>query len=220
MLINDWNTNFLGTYTERVLFNKYFKNPRAVYLAKSEFNTTNSGKISVYDDIIKEYCKDKNWDWRLVASLIYQESRFKNDQVSWVGAFGIMQFMPNTAAVYGIDSLSSPEDQIRAGIDYLSYLDRQLAKRVGDSEERLKFVLAAYNVGIAHVYDAQALAAKYGKDPEVWEDNVDYYILNKSNPKYYKDEVVKYGYARGEEPYNYVYQIFDRYAHYVSMIEQ
>ncbi len=218
LVINDWNDNFVGTYTERVLFNKYFKNPRSVHLAKSEFNTFRGGKISKYDDIIRRYCAGKNWDWRLIASLIYQESKFVPNQVSWVGAFGLMQFMPNTAAVYGIDSLSTPEDQIRAGIEYLSYLDDQLEKRVEDPQERLKFVLAAYNVGIAHVYDAMALAEKYGKDPQIWESHVDYFILNKSNPKYYNDEVVKYGYARGEEPYKYVYQIIDRYIHYKSMI--
>ncbi len=58
------------------------------------------------------------------------------------------------------------------------------------------------------------LAEKYGKDPSVWTDNVDYFILNKSNPEYYTDTVVRYGYARGEEPYRFVGEILQRYETY------
>jgi membrane-bound lytic murein transglycosylase F len=136
-----------------------------------------------------------------------------------VGAFGLMQLMPTTAEMYDVDTNSSPEEQIRAGIQFLLWLDKQLPEEITDPEERIRFVMAAYNVGIAHIYDGRRLAEKHGKDPNIWTDNVDYYILNKSDPTYYRDSVVKYGYARGEETYNFVVEIFERYEHYKKVIE-
>ncbi|MBI9033450.1 MAG: transporter substrate-binding domain-containing protein [Bacteroidales bacterium] len=218
LTINSWSEGFMKSKTEKLVYNKYFKNEKTKYIVRSEFHTVNGGKISVYDDVIRKYCQELNWDWRLVASIIYQESNFRPESLSWAGAFGLMQLMPGTAESYGVDSLSTPEEQIEAGVKYLGWIDKQMKKKVDNERERIKFVLAAYNVGIAHVFDAMRLADKYGKDPQVWDDNVDYYLLNKSNPKYYKDSVVYYGYARGEEPYNYVYEIMDRYQHYLAMI--
>jgi len=127
--------------------------------------------------------------------------------------------MPHNAEKYGIDSLSSPEDQIKAGVQFIKLLDKQFESKIADKGERTKFVLASYNAGIAHVYDARRLAEKYNKDPNLWEQNVDYYLLNKSKPKYYNDSVVKYGYCRGTEPYNFVYDILDRYEHYKNTID-
>ncbi len=177
------------------------------------------GKISPYDEKIKEYSSLIDWDWRLLASLIYQESRFHPQAKSWAGAFGLMQLMPHTAQKYGVDSLSSPMDQIKAGVQFIKLLDKQFLDKIEDKDERTKFVLASYNAGIAHVYDARRLAEKYHKDPNLWDENVDFYLLNKSKPEYYNDSVVKYGYCRGTEPYNFVYDILDRYNHYKNVIE-
>lgn len=217
--INDWIMDYKKSVASRYTYNKYFNNPRSVNIAQSEYHSIGGGKISQYDDIIREFSGIYGLDWRLVASLIYQESRFHTDVTSWVGAFGLMQLMPATAEVYGVDTTSPPADQIRAGIQFLQWLDSQLPAGIEDPEERTKFVLAAYNVGIAHVYDARRLAEKHGKDPNKWTDNVDYFILNKSDPAYYRDSVVKYGYARGEETYYFVEEIFERYEHYKKVIE-
>ena len=59
----------------------------------------------------------------------------------------------------------------------------------------------------------------FDKDPNLWNDNVDFYLRNKSKPEFYTDSVVKYGYCRGEEPYNFVYDILERYQHYKNVIE-
>jgi membrane-bound lytic murein transglycosylase F len=217
--INEWLLNYKKSVASRYVYNKYFNNPRSVNIAQSEFHSIGGGKISQYDEIIREISEAYELDWRLVASLIYQESRFHPEVRSWVGAFGLMQLMPATAEIYGVDTTSSPAEQIVAGIKFLRYLDRQMPPEIDDPEERMRFVLAAYNVGIAHIYDARRLAEKHGKDPNVWTDNVDYYILNKSNPVYYRDSVVKYGYARGEETYNFVAEILERYEHYKEVIE-
>ena len=75
-------------------------------------------------------------------------------------------------------------------------------------------MLASYNVGIGHVMDAIRLAEKFKKNPEVWDENVSLFLLNKSNPAYYTDEVVKHGYCRGSETYLYVRNVMTRYRNY------
>ena len=217
--INSWLEDFRKSTASVYLYNKYFKNTRTVNIAKSDYYSLKGGKISPYDEKIKEYSSLIDWDWRLLASLIYQESRFHPQAKSWAGAFGLMQLMPHTAQKYGVDSLSSPMDQIKAGVQFIKLLDKQFLDKIEDKDERTKFVLASYNAGIAHVYDARRLAEKYHKDPNLWDENVDFYLLNKSKPEYYNDSVVKYGYCRGTEPYNFVYDILDRYNHYKNVIE-
>jgi membrane-bound lytic murein transglycosylase F len=218
--LNYWLENFKKTRESVFLYNKYFKNTGRRGSSGGGILSLSEGKISLYDDLIKKYSKKIEWDWRLLASLIYQESRFYPDTVAWSGAMGLMQLMPNTAAKYEIDSLSNVENQIVAGVDYIALLDRQFAEKGINTDQRVKFVLASYNAGIAHVYDAQRLAEKYNKDPHVWDNNVDFYLLNKSKPQYYNDSVVKYGYCRGEESYNFVNEIFERFEHYKNMIKE
>lgn len=219
MEVNSWLSAYKRSPASAYIYNKYFKSPRHINMAQSEYHSVRGGKVSQYDDIIQEIGKKYNIDWRLLASMIYQESRFHPHVKSWMGAFGIMQLMPHTAALYGVDTTSSVEDQIAAGVKFIGWIDRQLPESIDDPVERTKFILAAYNVGIAHVYDGRRLAEKYGKDPDRWTDNVDNFILRKSDPEIYNDSVVKYGYARGEETYKYVVEILDRYEHYKKVLE-
>jgi len=79
--------------------------------------------------------------------------------------------------------------------------------------------MASYNCGYGHVLDAQRLAEKRGLDKTKWDENVEKMILQLSNPKNYNDPVIKYGFVRGIEPYNYVQQIFERYDHYKEFIK-
>lgn len=219
--IDNWLKIFKNSTEYALIYNKYFRNPRSVKIVESDYYAKNTGKVSSYDDFIKKYSKDIDWDWRLLASLIYQESRFKPNVKSWAGAYGLMQFMPTTARRFGVNRNSSPEKQIKAGVEFIKWLDKRFENRgITDDEEKTKFILASYNVGLGHILDARRLAEKEGKDPDKWENNVDEYILKKSNPKYYKDPVVKYGYCRGSETYNYVYQILDRYEHYKNIIPE
>jgi membrane-bound lytic murein transglycosylase F len=219
--INVWLNKFYKTLDSRVVYNKYFKNiSRRRILKKSMYNSYGEGHLSPYDDIIKKEAKELGWDWRLLASLIHQESEFKPDVVSWVGAQGIMQMMPDVMEKYNIDSTSPPSRHINAGVKYIKYLEKQLPPEIADSLERIKFVLAAYNTGIGHVFDARRLAEKYGKDPNKWTDNVDYFILHLSEKKYYNDPVVYYGYVRGRETYNFVKEILQRYGDYKNLIKE
>lgn len=216
--VNTWLEGFKKSLSSRLIYDKYFNNQRSINYARSEYHSIGGGKISPYDEVVKTISSRYNLDWRLVSSLIYQESGFKPDAKSWVGAYGLMQLMPSTAEMFGVDSLSSPEQQIEAGIKFIRWLDRQIPEEVLE-EERIKFTLAAYNVGLAHVYDARRLAQKYDSDPNIWTGSVDTFLRQKSNPKFYRDSVVRYGYCRGEEPYNFVIEIMDRYDHYKNLIK-
>lgn len=101
----------------------------------------------------------------------------------------------------------------------INSLDRTFAERVPDPAERIKFVLAAYNAGPGHVIDAIAIARKTGRDPQVWDGNVAEAMLLKSNPEYYRDPDVKFGYFRGRETYAYVSEIMDFYNKVIQKIK-
>lgn len=209
---NDWIARAEKKHLRKIM-TRYLQNGR--YITKRR---EDSGKqLSRYDNDIKATAEKIGWDWRLLAALIYQESRFKADLESDKGAFGLMQLMPSVMSRYGIDYNSSPREQLEAGGKLIKYLDKTLENKVADRDERVKFVLAAYNAGMGHVLDAQRLAQKYGKAPDVWDDNVDYYILNKS--KYLSDTCCKAGFLRGGQTYRFVEDIMERYQNYKNLME-
>lgn len=210
--INEWIDDAEQKHLRKIML-RYIKNGRYITSRREESNS----RLSSFDNSIKKTAKHIGWDWRLLAALIYQESRFKVDLESEKGAFGLMQLMPSVMTKYGIDYDSSPEEQLEAGGKLIKYLDKSLKNKVVDSLERVKFVLAAYNAGLGHVYDAQRLAQKYGKSPDLWEDNVDYFILNKS--KYYNDTCCRSGFLRGKETYRFVEEIMERYYHYQALMD-
>ncbi len=218
--INSWLDEFKSTLLSRLLYNKYFENLRSGRIARSQYSSFNGGKLSPYDESIKKAGKLIDWDWRLLASMIYQESEFKPNVKSWVGAYGLMQMMPQTFEKYGIDTTATPPEQIIVGTKYLKFLEKELKKEISDKNELIKFTLAAYNAGIGHVMDARNLAVKYGKDPNRWGGHVDHFVLNLSDEFYYHDSVVNYGYLRGEETYNFVNEIMLRYEDYKNLIKK
>ena len=86
--------------------------------------------------------------------------------------------------------------------------------------EQIKFTLAAYNAGLGHVLDAIRLAELYGKNPKVWDNNVDYFMLHKSQPEIYRDSVVRFGYCDGKQTFNFVNNIMENYTHYKNTIKK
>ncbi|MCZ6899555.1 MAG: transporter substrate-binding domain-containing protein [Bacteroidetes bacterium] len=217
--INKWLAAMKKRPAYYTIYNKYFKNTKATSKrAKDDFGSLSQNRISKYDDLIKEAADSLDWDWRLLASQMFQESRFEPTAKSWAGARGLMQIMPATGKSFGVTNLNNPELNIKAGYRYLQWLEKYWMNKVKDPEERLKFMLASYNVGQGHVDDARRLAEKYRRNPNVWSDNVEYFVLKKSHPRYYRDPVVRYGYCRGEEPVKYVKSILNRYEQYKNLI--
>jgi len=216
--IDGWIKEYRKTSSYALLYNKYFKNRHTYRNIHSEHYALSSGKISRYDEILKAECEKIQWDWRLLASMVYQESRFNPQATSWAGAFGLMQLMPGTARNYGVSIESPPGEHVKAGVKFIQWLDDRFREIITDDDERIKFILASYNIGYGHIQDARRLADKHGADPNIWHDSVEKWLLKKSDPQFYTDQVVKYGYARGIETFNYVREVMERYEHYKNII--
>jgi membrane-bound lytic murein transglycosylase F len=218
--INSWLQEIQNHVDYYVIYNKYYKNRQAFRSRyASEFNPSTGGSISPYDELIRKGAEQIQWDWRLLAALIYRESQFRPQARSWAGATGLMQLMPRTASSYGANNPYDPEQNIQAGVNFLAWLENYWKEHIIDPEERRNFIMASYNVGQGHVQDARRLAEYYDADPNIWKDNVETFMLKKSNPEFYKMEVVRYGYASGLEPVNYVNDIFELYEHYQRFID-
>ena len=213
--INAWASDKSGSHVYKAAMKRYFELSKQPLTA--DLPPVKNGHISPYDDLFKKHSKNIGWDWQLIASISYQESHFNPSVVSWAGAEGLMGIMPNTARALGVTphELKDPDIGIRTGVDCLRKF-RQGFSEITDPQEKIKFTLASYNAGIGHVYDAQRLAEKYGKNPLIWEDNVAEYIRLKSDPEYYNDPVCKHGYLRGSETFNYVREVLQRFDYYKS----
>jgi len=218
--LNRWLNTYRNTGSYALLYAKYFRNSRSSIIKNSDYYYLSTGKISRWDDIIRKASTDINWDWRLLASLICQESRFDPDVESWAGAYGLMQIMPVTGKNFGIDITASPSNNIKAGTKYINWLQSIYDSKIPDENERMKFILASYNAGPGHVLDAMKLAEKNGMDPTKWDGNVAVWLLKKSELKYYTDTVVKNGYFRGTESVNFVSEVLERYDHYRNIIPE
>lgn len=171
------------------------------------------GIISDYDSMFRRHAHTCGWDWRLLAAQCFQESAFDPQAVSWAGAQGLMQLMPSTASHYGVSNqVFDPDANIRAATRLLKDLDNAFTD-ISDRDERISFILASYNGGQGHIRDAMALTQKYGGNEHRWSE-VSKYILLLSEPQYYRDPVVRFGYLRGTETANYVTAIRSHWAHY------
>lgn len=216
--VNAWFLQEAPKRRQAELLKRYFelgKNGDADLSASISLDLS-KGVISPYDAIFKSASKKIGWDWRILAAVGYAESGFNNHLVSWAGARGLMQIMPRSAVAYGLplDKIEDPQANIEAAARILADLDRSLSKKVPDPGERLKFVIASYNSGIGHVYDAIALATKYGRNPQVWDGNVEQALLMKANPEYYSDPVCRNGYFGGRHTVAYVRKVsglYDRF---------
>ena len=215
---NRWHKENATSPAHQASVKRYFEQSKR--MPQGTILSLKDGKISHFDHLFKKYAKEIGWDWRVLASLAYTESNFDSTAVSWAGAKGLMQLMPSTAKAMGIPAGKehNPEESIKAASKYLNLTARSFSK-ITDPEERIKFVLGSYNAGIGHIFDAMALAEKYGKNKYVWDDNVAEYVLLKSNEQYFNDPVCKNGYFRGRETYNFVREILGRAQHYKEKIK-
>jgi membrane-bound lytic murein transglycosylase F len=123
--------------------------------------------------------------------------------------------MPATARGLGFqpEEMQIPEKNLQAAIECLRQFKRSF-KDVPDTLEQIKMTLASYNAGVGHIHDARRLSAKYGKNPDIWHENVAEFIRLKSDPQYYTDSICKHGYLRGNETFNYVTEVLQRYQYY------
>lgn len=217
--VNIWFRGFKrGLNPEyNMIYKKYYKSKKAFKIRKeSDYSSLVGGKISPFDDLFKRF-ETPDYDWKLLAALAYQESRFDPNVESWMGAVGLMQLLPNTAKDLGIDSLHINSENVRASVLYLKFIHKHFWQDL-PQDQALFFILASYNAGVGHIKDAQRLAKLMGYDPNTWVGGVDQVIKLLSQEKYYSKPEVKHGYMRGEEPFDYVQEIMWRYKVYKKHI--
>ncbi|MBN2855392.1 MAG: membrane-bound lytic murein transglycosylase MltF [Halothiobacillaceae bacterium] len=160
-------------------------------------------RISPYLSAFKAAGKKYHIDWRLLAAMGYQESKWQPDAQSQQGAYGMMQIMPPTAAYIGLTDPGNPVQNITAAAKYLDYLRSQIDDQAPEPDLTY-LALAAYNIGIGHLNDAIKLTRQQGGDPNRWRD-IRERLAQLSNPKIYPK--LRNGYARGEETIQYVENI-------------
>ncbi|MEY3565592.1 MAG: hypothetical protein RJA23_1762, partial [Bacteroidota bacterium] len=201
------------------LYTKYFLNSKNQHFrTTSTYSSLGGNRISVYDELIQENAKTLGWDWRLLAAVVYKESAFDTTALSYAGAQGLLQLMPVTLERFGVTNPSDPAESLRGGVKYLQYLDKFWLERVPETNERIKFILASYNIGQGHVEDAWKLTLKYRKNTQSWQEVANFLNL-KSDPKYYRDPVVKSGYAKGHIAVNYVRDVLGLFQSYKALVD-
>jgi peptidoglycan lytic transglycosylase F len=197
-----------------VLVRKYFR-PDTRRVIPPDLR--NDGALSPWDTPTRTLSESEGLDWRLVTAQMFVESRFDPRARSPVGAVGLMQMMPATARDMGVDDITQPHEQIRAGVAYLRWLYDRLPSRI-ELADRLAFAFAAYNAGFGHLRDARMVAARTGLDPDRWSDNVEKAMLTLSRPDVYR--TVQYGYVNGREPVRYVRMIRELGEMYFRLVPQ
>ncbi|MGD8566516.1 MAG: transporter substrate-binding domain-containing protein [Gammaproteobacteria bacterium] len=215
--VNDYlDEEYRGLFYN-ITHKKYFEKPKTIAKRLQQRVDRGDGQLSPYDDMVRQYAQEYNFDWRLVVAQMYQESRFDPQAKSWAGARGLMQVMPRTARELGIHNLRDPKQGLEAGVKYLDWVRERFEPEL-PVKDRMWFTLAAYNAGVGHVRDARALARRQGWEPTRWFGNVERAMLLLSKRKYARK--AKHGYVRGSEPVKYVRQIRDRYLAYTKLTQK
>jgi len=189
------------------IYNRYYRNVDIFdFVDLRAYHRRLQSRLPQYTRIIKEAAEKHGFDWRLIAAQIYQESHFDPAARSWADAYGLMQLSPKTAESLGVTRLLDPAQNIRAGVRHLKELYDHFDRAYG--LDRLLISLAAYNIGLGHIWDARNLARRLNLDPNRWHSLTETLPMLRYH-KYYKNS--KYGYCRGTEPVAYVKKILIYY---------
>lgn len=171
------------------------------YVDTKTFLSSIDATLPALQAMFQQYAKEI--DWKLLAAISYQESHWNPQAVSPTGVRGLMMLTRSTADSLGIADRLDAEQSIRGGAMYLSRMMDKVPDTI-PQDEKIWFALAAYNMGYAHMLDARALTAKQQGNPDSWVD-VKLRLPMLSQPRYYQQTT--YGYARGQQAYNYVENI-------------
>jgi membrane-bound lytic murein transglycosylase F len=170
------------------------------------------GGLSQYDELLQWVGREYEIDWRLLASLMYEESRFDPDAVGPGGSSGLFQFMPFTWKELGVEDPHHPQEAAEAGARYL----RQLMDEFEGLPlpDRVAMAIASYNVGPRHLYDARELAREMGFDPDRWRGSVETAMLLLDDPTVSRRFPA--GVCRCRRAVGYTRRILRRYAAYTE----
>jgi len=204
--VNDWLRDYVQSEAYSALQDKYYGFIEVFdFVDIRAFKRRIKTHLPKYRALFEKAGKTYGFDWTYLAALSYQESHWNPKARSPTGVRGIMMLTRATAHDLGIKDRLDPVQTISGGGRYLSQIRKRLPQSIG-KPDRDWMTLAAYNVGMGHVYDARTLAQQTDKNPDLWRELTEVLPLL-SQKKYYKK--LKYGYARGREPVVYVRRIRD-----------
>lgn len=189
------------------------KIPEDVATAAKEKTPEPKRAVSRFDSIIKRHAEGNGFDWRLIAAVIRQESRFRPRAVARDGGKGLMQLMPATMREMDCSQPFNPEENIRAGVEYLAKQRAKLPDSI-QGDDRICFALASYNCGYGHVLDARRIARDMKLNPDKWFDNVEKAMNLLKIRRYYSR--TRYGYCQSGITIRYVREIMKTWKEYAK----
>ena len=160
-------------------------------------------RLPRYRSWFQEAAARYGFDWRLLAAIGFQESRWNPAAISGAGAKGVMMLTSDTAQAMGITDRANARESIFAGAHYLAEVRKMIPTHI-PQPDRTWFLVAAYNAGFGHVEDARVLAQRLGKNPDSWAA-VSRVLPLLAEPQWYSQ--AKNGYAQGWQPVEYVKRV-------------
>jgi peptidoglycan lytic transglycosylase F len=182
-----------------------------VYEESREFQAHVGSRLPQFRSWFEAAAAQSGIDWRLLAAIGYQESKWEAHAASTEGAVGVMMLTADTAQAMGIKDRTNPEQSIAGGARYLAQVREMIPDRIAEPD-RTWLTIAAYNVGYGHLEDARIIAQSRGRNPDSWAD-VRAVLPLLGQQRWY--EQAKRGYARGWEPVQFV----DRIQRYLTLLE-
>ncbi|MDI6797498.1 MAG: membrane-bound lytic murein transglycosylase MltF [Desulfatibacillaceae bacterium] len=205
--LHAWFAGFEAKGELASLKEKYYGHAQVFdYVDIATFHRRIRNRLPLYRQHFETAARNHDLDWKLLAAMAYQESHWDTSAESPTGVRGVMMLTEDTATHLGIVDRLDPEQSIEGGARYFVELLERIPSTVERPQERIRFALAAYNVGMGHVWDARRLARELGRNPDSW-DCIREVLPLLSQPDYYKD--LPHGYARGTEPVLYVQRVMD-----------
>lgn len=207
--ITQWILKFKESKKYAQIKDRYFAHTEFFdYVDISVYHKRIKTVLPKYIDSFKRAGKKYGLDWRLLAAQAYQESHWNPKAKSPTGVRGMMMLTLPTAKELGVTNRLNYRHSIEGGAKYMKNLLRRTSDGVKGKRERYKFALAAYNIGMGHLFDAIRLGKNLDKNPYTWV-NMKKILPLLSERDHYKE--LRYGYARGSEPVKYVTRINNYY---------
>lgn len=194
-----------GSLLGNVAIKKYFKN---IGRARARITANGEKELSSYDAEFRSAGAEFGFDWRLLAALAYQESRFDQNARNPSGAVGLFQIKPSTArepyiAIPDVGGPKNARSNVRAGTKYLAWIKQRYFDPIPEMRERdrIRLALAAYNAGPRTLINARRRTETMGLDPNRWFRNVEMALMA----------------VKKIEPVKYVSEINQHYLSYVML---
>ena len=160
-----------GSLLGNIYFERFYEN---TYWVTNPVNPGFRKRFDQVAEVVRRYAEEYDFDWLKIMALAYQESGLDQQKRSSRGAVGVMQILPSTARETGVKNIERLENNIHAGIKYLSLLrDHYFRESPQDPVARTDFVIASYNAGPTRIRRLRDLARQRGLDPDQWFFNVE-----------------------------------------------